>query len=75
MSKQTFWLGIALLGGGLILLPCLFVGLIAVVNGLATGNTRLAITGVCFAGGAVLLSSLLWWLLRRSRPAASVTDD
>lgn len=68
MSRRAFWIAIAAAIGGLFLLPALLVGLLAVVNGLATGNSRLAGTGAGFAGGAVLIGGLLWWLVRRSRP-------
>ncbi len=66
MSKRTFWLGIALLVGGVLLLPCLFLGIIAIVNGLATGNSRL--------GGAVVVGGLLWWVVRRQRPSVGASE-
>ena len=74
MSKRTFWLGIALLVGGVLLLPCLFLGIIAIVNGLATGNSRLAVTGAGFAGGAVVVGGLLWWVVRRQRPSVGASE-
>lgn len=66
MSRRTFWVGIALAVGALFLLPTVLVGLLAVVNGLATDNARLAVTGAGFAGGALVVAGLLWWVVRRS---------
>lgn len=67
MSRHMFWMGIAFAVGALFLLPTVAVGTLAIVNGLATGNQRLALTGAGFAGGALLVAGLLWWVVRRSR--------
>ncbi len=69
MSAKAFWTAIALLVGGVLLLPALLVGMLAVVNGLIAGNGQLALTGAGFAGGAVVLAGLLWWVVRRRRPS------
>ena len=41
MSKRTFWIGLAAVAGALLLLPALLVGLLAIANGLTTGNEQL----------------------------------
>jgi len=68
VSKRTFWIALGLAFAALFLLPSFFVGLLAVVNGLGTGNGRLATTGAAFAGVAMVLSGVIGWLVRRSRP-------
>lgn len=70
MSSRAFWAGVGLLVGGLVVLPALLVGLLAVGNGLATGNGRLAGVGAGFAGGALVLAGLGLWLARRARRRA-----
>lgn len=68
MSKRTYWIALGLAFAALFLLPSFFVGLLAVVNGLGTGNGRLATTGAAFAGVAMVLAGVIGWLVRRSRP-------
>ena len=67
MSKRTFWIGLAAVAGALLLLPALLVGLLAIANGLTTGNGQLVRAGGVMAGLAALVGGILWWLIRRRR--------
>ena len=67
MSKRTFWIGLAAVAGALLLLPALLVGLLAIANGLTTGNEQLVRAGGVMAGLAAMGGGILWWLIRRRR--------
>lgn len=71
MSRRTFWIGVLLAVGAVVVLPALLVGLLAIGNGLATGNARLALAGTISTSGALVVGALLWWLGRRHRASGS----
>jgi len=75
VSRDRFWVVLALLAGGVFLLPAALVGALALVNGLVTGNGQLVRAGAVMGGVALLLGAQLWWLVRRVRGRGGDSGD